>query len=248
VTSILRSDDSGITTVTLNRPDKLNALDLPLRLELLAVLSELSHDESVRVIILTGAGRGFCVGQDLARAEELVDAEATVRDSYSPLARALRSLPQPVIAAVNVAAVGGVMGLALGCDVVLMAESAKLSSAFGKVGLVPDTGVSAQLVATLGYYKAFELATTGRPVTAQEAVELGLASRVVPDAQLLERAGTVARMLAATSATALALTKRQLQVAQSASFDDVLDLEAVHQGLAAATAEHKALRDAFTSK
>jgi 2-(1,2-epoxy-1,2-dihydrophenyl)acetyl-CoA isomerase len=248
MTGILRSDVDGITTLTLNRPDKLNALDLSLRLELLKTLNEIADDDSVRVVVLTGAGRGFCVGQDLSRSEELVDTEATIRDSYSPLARALRALPQPVVAAVNGAAVGAGLGLALCCDVVLVAASAKLSSAFGKVGLVPDTGASAHLVETVGYLKAFELASTGRQIDANEAVELRLASRVVPDDELLERANSVARMLAAGTATALALTKKQLRVAQSASFEEVLGLEAVHQGLAAATTEHRTLRDAFTAR
>jgi 2-(1,2-epoxy-1,2-dihydrophenyl)acetyl-CoA isomerase len=248
MTGILRSDIDGIATVTLNRPDKLNALDLPLRLELLDTFRSLATDDSVRVVILTGAGKGFCVGQDLARSEELVDAAATVRDSYVPLALALRALPQPTIAVVNGAAYGAGLGLALACDVVFVAESARLSAAFGKVGLVPDTGVTAQLVTTLGYLKAFELASTGSVITAQEAVEWGLASRMVPDANAIERAMTVARTFVKSSAVSLALLKKQLQFAQSASFEEVLELEAVHQGIAAATPEHKALRDAFTTR
>jgi 2-(1,2-epoxy-1,2-dihydrophenyl)acetyl-CoA isomerase len=245
---ILRSDIDGIATVTLNRPDKLNALDLSLRLELLDAFRELATDESVRVVILTGAGSGFCVGQDLSRSEELVDAAATVRDSYTPLARALRALPQPTIAVVNGAAYGAGLGLALGCDVVFVAESAKISAAFSKVGLVPDTGVTAQLVTALGYLKAFELASTGSLITAQEAVEWGIASRVVPDADAIDRAMSVARTFVKSSPVTLALLKKQLQFAQFASFEDVLELEAVHQGIAAATPEHKALRDAFTTK
>ncbi|MCU1413224.1 MAG: 2-(1,2-epoxy,2-dihydrophenyl)acetyl-CoA isomerase [Microbacteriaceae bacterium] len=245
---ILRSDIDGIATVTLNRPDKLNALDLSLRLELLDAFRELATDESVRVVILTGAGSGFCVGQDLSRSEELVDAAATVRDSYTPLARALRALPQPTIAVVNGAAYGAGLGLALGCDVVFVAESAKISAAFSKVGLVPDTGVTAQLVTALGYLKAFELASTGSLITAQEAVEWGIASRVVPDADAIDRAMSVARTFVKSSPVTLALLKKQLQFAQFASFEDVLELEAVHQGIAAATPEHKALRDAFITK
>ncbi|MCU1482973.1 MAG: 2-(1,2-epoxy,2-dihydrophenyl)acetyl-CoA isomerase [Subtercola sp.] len=248
MTAVLRCDEDGIATVTLNRPDKLNALDLPMRSELLGVLSEIATDESVRVVILTGAGRGFCVGQDLARPEELIDTEATVRDSYSPLALALRALRQPTIAVVNGAAVGAGLGLALGCDVVIVAESAKLAASFGKVGLVPDTGVSAHLVGLVGYLKAFELASTGRAVNAQEAVDLGLASRVFPDSDVMTRARAVARMFVESSATALALTKRQLQFAEVSSFEEVLELEAVHQGIVAATVEHRALRDAFTAK
>ncbi len=248
MTGILRSDIDGIATVTLNRPDKLNALDLPLRLELLDTFRALATDESVRVVILTGAGPGFCVGQDLVRSEELVDAEATVRDSYVTLALALRALPQPTIAVVNGAAYGAGLGLALGCDVVFVAESAKMSAAFSKVGLVPDTGVTAQLVTSLGYLKAFELASTGSVVTAREAVEWGLASRMVPDADAIDRATTVARTFVKSSPVPLALLKKQLHFAQFASFEDVLEMEAVHQGIAAATPEHKVLRDAFTTK
>ncbi len=154
----------------------------------------------------------------------------------------------PVIAAVNGAAVGAGMGIVLACDVVLMSEKASLACVFGKVGLVPDTGTSWQLVRTVGYLRAYEIATTGRRISATEALELGLATAVVPPEELAARARTRALELAAGPRAALALTKQILRSALHAELADTLAEEARGQGVAAQDAEHLRLRNEFLSR
>ena len=165
-------------------PDSLNALDLPTRQALLDALRTADDDHDVRSIILTGSGRAFCSGQDLSAREELIDAGATVADTYNPLIRAITATDKPVIAAVNGLAVGAGLGLALACDEVVMAQSAFLSCAFVRVGLVPDSGITSRLVRSLGHARAFELARTARRIGADEALSLGLVNEVVADDQV----------------------------------------------------------------
>ncbi|SHN46737.1 enoyl-CoA hydratase/isomerase family protein [Cryptosporangium aurantiacum] len=240
--------DGAVATVTLNRPDKLNALDRATRWELIDALRALSTDASVRAVVLTGAGRAFCVGQDLAAVEELEHADETVAGSYNPLAQTIATMPQPVIAAVNGLAVGAGLGLALACDQRLAAETASFACAFSKVGLVPDTAVSWYLVRELGYARAFWFAASGRPIPAAEAHRLGLLNEVVPDDQLAARAQGLAQLFAAGPAHALALTKRQFRAVSEISFEAALALEARHQGDAAAHPDHVEGRTAFAEK
>lgn len=238
----------AVATVALVRPERRNALDLPTRQALLAALEEVAADGDVRAVVLTGTDGAFCAGQDLAAREELVDAGATVADSYNPLARALRDMPKPVVAAVTGPAVGAGMGLALACDIVLLSERAVMACVFVKVGLVPDTGVTHELVARVGRARAFEIAATARPIAADEAVALGLANAVHPAASVFEAAQLLAAELAAGPAFALALTKRLLTAAEVTEPDRMLDLEARAQGAAAATAEHAEGVAAFGEK
>ncbi|MCK9894483.1 enoyl-CoA hydratase/isomerase family protein [Frankia sp. AgB32] len=240
--------DGPVATVVLARPDKLNALDRPTRWELVDALRALGADRSVRAVVLTGSGRAFCVGQDLAATEELVHAEETVAGSYNPIVQAIASLPQPVIAAVNGPAVGAGLGLALACDLRLAADTAVFACAFAKVGLVPDSAASWYLVRELGYARAFALATTGRALPAAQAHDLGLLNEVVPAADLAARAHELARSLAAGPAWALELTKRQFRAVPDLSFEAALALEARHQGEAAAHPDHAEGRAAFTAK
>ena len=240
--------DGAVATVTLNRPDKLNALDRATRWELTGALREVSADAAVRAVVLTGSGRAFCVGQDLAAVEELEHADETVAGSYNPIAQTIATMPQPVVAAVNGLAVGAGMGLALVCDLRLAADSASFSCAFGKVGLVPDTGVSWHLVRELGRARAFALAATGRSLPAEEALQLGLLNEVVPGDQLAARAAELAGRLAAGPAHALALTKRQFRAVDDVSFEASLAMEARHQGEAAAHPDHVEGRTAFAEK
>jgi 2-(1,2-epoxy-1,2-dihydrophenyl)acetyl-CoA isomerase len=240
--------DGTVATVTLQRPGKLNALDRATRWELTDTLRAVGADTGVRAVVLTGSGRAFCVGQDLAETGELEHADETVAGSYNPLAQTIAHLPKPVIAAVNGPAVGAGLGLALVCDQRLAAESAMLSCAFGKVGLVPDTGVSWYLVRELGYARAFSYAATGKQIGAAEAHSLGLVNEVVPDDELAARAYELARLLAAGPAHALALTKRQFRAASEQSFEASLAMEAHHQGSAAAHPDHVEGRAAFAEK
>lgn len=198
----------GVAEVTLNRPERLNALDGPCRVAMLEALQGVASDETIRAVILTGAGRAFCTGQDVAASEELVDAGATVRDTYNPLVRSIRGMPKPVIVAVNGPAVGAGLGLALACDLRLMAESAYLSCSFSRVGLVPDTGVSVGLVRLLGHALAYEIAVSARRVPAAEALELVMVNRVMPDEELRTAARDLAERLARGPTLAFAMTKQ----------------------------------------
>lgn len=242
------SRDGPVARITLNRPDRLNALDEPTRLDLLSHLGELARDPGIGALLLTGAGRAFCVGQDLAAVTELDDAHDTVNRTYNPLVRQLAAMDKPVVAAVNGAAVGAGVGLALACDVVLLARGATLSCAFGRMGLVPDSGVAWGLVRQVGYVRAFELARSGRSVGADEAAALGLATRVVEDTELARTAGNEAADLAAGPTKALALTKRLLHSAAELPLEQVLEREALGQGVAASHDDHLRRRSAFLNK
>ena len=240
--------DGAVATVTLNRPDKLNALDRATRWELIGALREVAGDDATRAVVLTGTGRAFCVGQDLAAVEELEHADETVAGSYNPIAQTIAEMPKPVVAAVNGLAVGAGLGLALACDLRLAAESASFSCAFGKVALVPDTAVSWYLVRELGYARAFALAMTGRSIPAVEAQGLGLLNEVLPAEELAVRAHALAGQLAAGPAHAIALTKRQFRAVGEVSFPASLALEARHQGEAAGHPDHVEGRTAFAEK
>jgi 2-(1,2-epoxy-1,2-dihydrophenyl)acetyl-CoA isomerase len=238
----------GVAILTLDRPDRLNALDEPMRLALARAVREADAEESVGAILLTGAGRAFCAGQDLTAHHELDDAADTVTRTYNPMAQAITEVDTPVIAAVNGAAVGAGMGIALACDVILLSDRAFFASVFGQVALVPDTGVAWQLVRTLGYPRAYDLVSTGRRVDAAEALALGLATEVVPADSLMERARQRAAELAAGPRLAQALTKRILRTAEVADLPETLTLEARSQGVAARDEEHLRRRAAFLSR
>lgn len=237
-----------VATVTINRPEQLNAVDEPTRRGLVAALARVGEDDAVRAVILVGAGRSFCVGQDLSATHELEDCEDCVRRTYNPVVELLAGLSKPVIAAVNGPAVGAGLGFVLGCDIVLMAEGSFLSCAFGKVGLIPDSGVTFYLARAVGHQRAFEIATSGRRIAAEEAVALGLANRQVPGDRLLDEAQATAEALAAEPSKALLLTKRLLRQAQSGTLSDALSAEALAQGVLGKTAEHQTLRAAFLHK
>ncbi|MGY1706244.1 enoyl-CoA hydratase/isomerase family protein [Geodermatophilus sp. SYSU D00697] len=242
------TQDGTVATITLNRPDRLNALARDTRWDLVGALRDVAADAGVRAVVLTGAGRAFCVGQDLAAVEELEHADETVAGSYNPIAQTIADMAQPVVAAVNGPAVGAGLGLALACDLRLAAVTASFSCAFAKVGLVPDTAASWYLVRELGYTRAFRLAATGRAVLAAEALELGLIDEVVPADRLAERAQDLGRELASGPARALALTKRQFRAVGELSFAAALAMEARHQGDAAAHPDHVEGRTAFAEK
>lgn len=234
-----------VATIKLNRPDRLNALNAAVRNRLLEALRLIGADEGVRAVILTGAGRAFCVGQDLSAADELDDAHDTVSRTYNPLIRAITGMDKPVIAAVNGLAVGAGMGLALACDLVLMADNASFSCAFGKMALVPDSGTSWFLVRRVGYLLAFDLAMTGRKLTAPDAARLGLANAVFSSSELLSKASERAHELAIGPRKSILLTKRLLVAAADQSLDATLENEALSQGIAAKNEEHISRRIAF---
>ena len=221
MSATLRVDRRGdVLELTLHRPKALNAFTVEMNEALSEALRE-AADPAIRAVIITGAGRAFCGGQDLeeATAPESKGPSHRLGTYYNPNLLALRALDKPVIAAVNGAAAGAGMGLALACDVRLLAEGATLVPAFSAIGLVPDSGTSWFTVALLGYARAFSWLTSGRRMGADEALALGLADEVVPVEELLDRARARAEALAATPGRSLELTKFLLQSAGSSTLD-----------------------------
>jgi 2-(1,2-epoxy-1,2-dihydrophenyl)acetyl-CoA isomerase len=220
------SRDGAILTITLNRPDVLNALNRAVHTGIHAGLTQ-AQDPGVRAVVITGAGRGFCVGQDLQEfSSGAGDVAQNLRDNYHRTVLAIRALEKPVIAAVNGAAAGAGMSLALACDARIAADSASFVPAFIKIGLVPDSGGTWLVRRLLGASRAFEWLTTGRRLSAEEAREWGLVSEVVPTDGLPARAREVAELFAAMPTRAVWQTKRLLDAAETSSFEEQLELEA----------------------
>jgi 2-(1,2-epoxy-1,2-dihydrophenyl)acetyl-CoA isomerase len=251
VTDGLRVEvDGPVATLTLDRPAALNALTVPVKVALREALESLAVDRSVRAVILTGAGRAFCAGQDLAEREQpdAAPLEVEVRERYNPIIRALRTMGQPVIAAVNGVAAGAGASLAFASDLRIAAEEARFVLAFGRIGLVPDSGATWFLPRLVGPTKAAELALLGDQVDAAEALRLGLVSRVVPGDQLMTEARALAGRLADGAPLAMALTKTALDRSMTIDLDEALEGEAKLQGIAGASADHAEGLAAFREK
>ena len=219
------SNDEGIAVLLLNRPASLNACTSSMLKELNTALGELAADESVRAVVLSGKGRLFCAGANL-KEEAPEGATRQLIESYLPIFRHIAGMEKPVIAAVNGGAVGVGLSLALSCDLVLMAEDAYLLSPFTRIGLVPDGGATWLLVRQLGYARAYEMAVSGEPVTAQRALALGLANRLAVPDELLPAAIEWGREIANSSAFALAQTKKLMRLAATSSYEDIFTAEA----------------------
>jgi len=249
---IERSD--GVVTLTLNRPDSLNSLDAGLRGVLRDTLGDLDTDPTCRAVVLTGAGRAFCVGQDLREHVELLetgtdDPLRAVHEHYNPIATRLRALGRPVVAAVRGTAAGAGASLACLADFRIGGPSTKLLMAFANVGLAGDTGISWALPRLVGHATATELLLLAQPVDAAQALRLGLLTRLVEDdAQVLPVAQELAARLAAGPTTAYAAIKRQLAVGGSGTLADALAAEAAAQQRCGATADHAAATRAFVAK
>lgn len=223
------TDHGNWAEVTLNRPDKLNSFNEEMHFALRAVLEQAGAAK--RAILLTGAGRAFCAGQDLgdrdpAKMTSTPDLGHTVRTFYAPLVRLIRGLDLPVICAVNGVAAGAGANLALACDIVLAGESARFIQSFSKVGLIPDTGGSWHLPRLLGEARAKGLAMTAEPLSARQAADWGLIWKALPDEKLMEEARMLAGRLANGPTLGLGLTKQAIQAAATSTLDDQLDLEA----------------------
>jgi 2-(1,2-epoxy-1,2-dihydrophenyl)acetyl-CoA isomerase len=250
---LLETIDDGIATLTFNRPERMNALSTPIMDGLLHGLPRLAGDPNVKVVVLTGAGRAFCAGGDVKSmaegGEQRSAAEATAHlRSRMEVSRILHELPKPTIAMINGPAAGAGLALALACDLRIAGVSARLVTAFVRVGFSGDFGGSYFLTRLVGTAKARELYFTGRPVDADEALTLGLVNRVVPDAQLRDAAMELARSLAQGPQIALSLMKRNLNFAESASLAELLDMEAAHQVLSGSTEDHREAAKAFVEK
>ncbi len=243
----------GVATLTMNRPESMNSMSVELKQALLAAVADVRDDASVRAVVLTGTGRGFCVGQDLAEHVQLLqqpDAPrlSTVEDHYNPLILGLTSLPKPVIAAVNGTAAGAGASLSFACDLRIVSADAKFLLAFANVGLGLDSGASWTLPRLIGFGRAMELSLLAQPFTAQQAADYGLVTQLVPADQVLTSAQELAARLAAGPTVAYAAIKHQLHFAASHSLSDALDNEAVQQHKAGASADHKMATMAFVNK
>jgi len=240
----------AIATITLDRPEALNALTGAMLADLLAAFRRSARDRAVRAVVLTGAGRAFCAGQDLKErlAPDAPPLAVVVRERYNPIITAMRMLDQPIVGAINGVAAGAGASLALACDVRLAAETASFALAFGRIGLVPDSGATWFLPRLIGPAKAAELALTGATLSAEDAERFGLVARVVPAETLAAETRDVAARLAALAPVALAQTKRALERSWSLDLDTALEEEAWRQGIAGATEDHAEGIAAFVEK
>jgi 2-(1,2-epoxy-1,2-dihydrophenyl)acetyl-CoA isomerase len=228
--SILFSIDGGIARITLNRPERLNSFNDAMHAEVRDALSRVGADASARVLLLTGAGRGFCAGQDLgdravAPGAQPVDLGASIERNYKPLILVLRSLPLPVVCAVNGVAAGAGANIALACDIVIAAKSASFIQAFCKIGLIPDSGGTYFLPRLVGTARAMALSLLGDKLSAEQAAQWGLIWQCVDDAELQSTIDKLLALLATAPTAGLAAAKRAIYASPDNSLEAQLDLE-----------------------
>ena len=250
---LLETVTDRVATLTLNRPDRLNALSSPILEGLLEALPRLAADPHVAVVVLTGAGRGFCAGGDVKSMAEgssqlgVDDAVQRLR-SRMEVSRLLHEIPKPTIAMVNGPAAGAGFSMALACDLRIAAESARFITAFAKMGFSGDFGGSYFLSKLIGTGRARELYYSGEALDARQALALGVANQVVPDSELLQTTMALARRLARGPSIALGLMKRNFNAAESGTLSELLDLEALHQIETGRTEDHLEAARAFVEK
>jgi 2-(1,2-epoxy-1,2-dihydrophenyl)acetyl-CoA isomerase len=256
-TSTVRHETAhGVATITLARPEAMNGLDLATKEALLEAVSAAAEDDDVRCVVLTGSGRAFSVGQDLKEHLATLEDEAgggagpldTVRQHYNPVVTALVQMPKPVVAAVNGVAAGAGASLALACDLRVLADTAGFNFAFAGVGLSCDTGASWTLPRLVGRAKAMELLYFPRTIGAEESLDLGLATSVVPADLLAEEVGSLAATLAAGPTVAYGAIRAAVTFSESHTLVDSLEHEADLMALTGATADHRAAVRAFVAK
>jgi 2-(1,2-epoxy-1,2-dihydrophenyl)acetyl-CoA isomerase len=248
--TVLRDAAEGVLTLTLNRPDALNSFNIEMKDALLASLKDAARDKSVRVVVLTGAGRAFSAGQDLKERQDpgAADLGTELRLRYNPIVLAMRRLEKPVIGAINGVAAGAGISVALACDMRIASESASFIEVFGRVGLVPDTGSSWFLPRLVGYAKAAEMSFTTESVDAATAERIGLVNRVVPADELTAAVNALAKRLAMAAPLALALAKRALNRALESGLEEALEYEAQLQSIAGRSKDHAEGVNAFVEK
>ncbi len=230
LTTILLDIAEGVATLTLNRPERLNAFTGEMHTELREALARIKADASVRALLITGAGRGFCAGQDLSErmmspATARVDVGDSLEKNYNPLLKTLRALPMPVVCAVNGVAAGAGCNLALACDIVIAARSASFLQAFARIGLIPDAGGTYTLPRLVGTARAMAAAMLAEQISAERAEQWGLIWKCVDDDNLSDEAQALARQLAAQATQALGLMKRAIYASAANTFEQQLDLE-----------------------
>lgn len=250
---VLVSDAGGVRTLTLNRPAELNAVDDRVTARLQAELKKVPRDRSVRCLVLTGAGRGFCAGQDLKAAagragDGAFDFPAALRTRYNPVVSVLWSLEIPTLAVVNGVAAGAGWSLALACDLRIASRTAKFVGAFSKIGLVPDSGMTWTLPRIVGLSRALEITWFGDAIAADTALQWGLVNRVVEPDQLASAAQEWASRLAQGATRGLGLTKRAMHAGLGQSLEEQLEYEAQLQGIAGQTRDYAEGVKAFIEK
>lgn len=250
--ALLVEDRGAYHVITLNRPDKLNALDRPTGQALIAALSAAEAADACRAVLITGAGRGFCAGADLtasvAPPGEKRDLGRAIEESWNPIARKLANLAIPSVCAVNGMAAGAGCSIALGCDIVIAARSAKFLQAFARIGLVPDCGGTFLLPNLAGQARARGMVMLAEPIPAETALAWGMIWGVADDASLMEEASAIAARLAAMPTQALILARKALTGAASNSFEQQLAVEAASQREAGYTPDHAEGVAAFREK
>lgn len=246
--------DGAVTILTLDRPDVLNAFNEQLTEALNAAVADCAADSAIRAVVITGAGRAFSTGQDLGDRLAMIEKGGDLhlgdelRRRYHPAIAAIRSMRKPVIAAVNGVAAGAGLGLAISCDIRVAAASATFRAAWGRVGLVPDAGSAFFLPRLVGWGRAVDMVLTGEPVSADEALRIGLVTRVLPDDEFSRGWRELAQSLAQGATEAFALTKEGLNQAMARGFEDFLEHEAELQDRAGRTRDYAEGVKAFSEK
>ena len=255
MSDLLETSEDGVALITLNRPERLNAMSEAMLDAMLEALPRLADDSAVGVVVLTGAGRGFCAGGDVKAMAEgrefegdtLEDRASTLR-AQMEVSRWLHEMPKPTIAMVRGAAAGAGLSLALACDMRIAGDSARFAPAFARVGYSGDFGGSWFLTQLVGTAKARELYYTAEILNAEQALALGLVNRVVPDARLEEETMALARRMAHGPRVALRYMKRNMNAAEAGTLKDLLDLEALHHSRCGMTEDHREAAKAFVDK
>lgn len=251
--SVLVSLEAGVLTLTLNRPEKLNAFNPEMHQALRQAIGRATDEREVRAVLLTGAGRGFCAGQDLAERDvgagaAPIDLAVSLGSNYNPLVRRLRALPKPVVCAVNGVAAGAGANIALACDIVLAARSARFVQAFSRIGLIPDCGGSYFLPRLVGTARAMGLALLAESVGAEQAEQWGLIWKALDDAKLAPEAAALARRLASGPTRGYGLLKQAMYASSGNSLDAQLDLERDLQREAGLSDDYREGVSAFKEK
>ena len=249
--TILYEASDGVATVTLNRPDSLNAFNSQMIQETADAFKQSGRDDAVRCVVLTGAGRAFSSGQDLKEVQERDDGFSItehLREGYNQLVERMISLEKPIIGAINGVAAGAGCGVALACDIRVASDEASFIQVFSKVGLIPDTGSTWLLPRLIGYARAYEMAITADRVPAEKALQWGLVNQITPAAQLMEIVRAWALMLAKGPTRAFGMTKRAMIRSWDLSLPEALEYEAMLQGAAAQTEDNREGVAAFLEK
>ncbi len=247
--TILYTIHEGVVTITLNRPDRYNAFDAEMRSELLRALNQAAEDNKCRAIVLTGAGKAFCSGQDLKDIEgKKIDFSDFLKSGYNPIVLAMRNMAKPIIGKINGVAAGAGCSLALACDFIIADDRASFVEVFIGIGLVLDSGSSYFLPRSVGHNRAFELATMGNKLSATKAVEWGLINRAVDRENLDEEVSKIASYYSSAPTLAVSSMKKMLNDSFTSTLEQVLDYEAHYQQIAGSSSDYAEGVAAFIEK